>query len=144
MRTARPAVVTALLLLAACTTHPDVRPASELRALRAERQLQPVVERVLTFRNGLLGEALDRGRLDREERAAAATREIAELTLLLDEVPAELGVDAAVDRDLARMLLDAAVFDMTLAHAKEPELRHIAGPATALAFLADPAPPSPA
>src|SRR6185436_8893738 len=114
----------------------------ELVELRAERRLAPVLDRVISFRDGLLREALDRGRIDREDRADAAKHEIAELTLLLDAVPPDLDVDAAVDRDIARMLLDAAVLDMTLAHAKEPELRRLAGPAMALAFLADPAPPS--
>jgi len=111
--------------------------------VRDRARLDVVVDRVLVFRDGLLGEALDLGRVDREERAAAATWQIAALSLLLDR---EQGVDveASVDRDLARMVLDGAVLDLVVAHGKEGAIRKLAGPATGLAFLVDPTPPTPA
>jgi uncharacterized protein (DUF885 family) len=100
------------------------------------------IDHVLAFRDGLLREALDRGRVDREDRAAAARRRLAELMVTL-EGTGDLDVDASVDRDLARMVLDGAVLDLAIAAEREPALRHLAGPATGLAFLADPDPPGP-
>lgn len=141
---------------AACATSPERAPAPpdpaaeheppwarELAEARAARSLGRVLDLVLAFRDGLLREATDAGRLDREDRAAAATRRIAELSLLLDRA-GPLDAEASVDRDLGRMVLDAALLDLVIAREKEPLLRRLAGPATALAFLADPEPPSPA
>ena len=61
--------------------------------------------------------------------------------MLLDHA-GDLDVEASVDRDLARSVLDGAVLDLAIAHDRETPLRHLAGPATALAFLGDPAPPT--
>jgi uncharacterized protein (DUF885 family) len=105
------------------------------------RRLDRLLDDVLEFKGDLLAEALDRGRVDREDRAAAATRRIAELSLRLEREP-DTDVDADVDRDLGRMILDAAVLDLALAHDEEPTLRRLAGGATALAFLSDSAPPN--
>jgi hypothetical protein len=107
------------------------------------RRLDVVVDRVLVFKDGLLGEALDMGRVDREQRAAAATWQIAALKTLLDG-QSDVDLEASVDRDLARMVLDGAVLDLVIARGKEKEIRALAGPATGLAFLAEPDPPSPA
>jgi uncharacterized protein (DUF885 family) len=116
-------------------------PDSLLQDVREARRLDFVLDQVIEFRSGLLSEALDRGRVDREDRADAASRRLAELSLLLDRTRVA-DVDSEVDRDLGRMVLDAAIHDLALAHARETALRHLAGGATALAFLADPAPPS--
>ena len=143
MRTAlRAALVVCLGLAAGCATPPAPPPPRESPA-QAARRLDAALDDVLSFRDGLLREALDLGRLDRADREAAATREIAALTLVLDGFP-DLDVDGAVDRDLARMVLDGAILDLALARAKEQDVRRLAGPATALAFLAEPDPPSPA
>jgi uncharacterized protein (DUF885 family) len=141
-RTIRRGLVVALALAAGCATHADPGPPREVVQARAARDLGVVLDRVLTFRDGVLAEALDRGRVDREDRAAAAERGIAELSLLLER-SGDLDTDAAVDRDLAQSVLDGAVLDLAIAHEREPSLRKLAGPATALAFLADPAPPTP-
>jgi uncharacterized protein (DUF885 family) len=130
---------------AACATTSDAPPPSTPvdAPVRDRARLDVVVDRVLVFRDGLLGEALDMGRVDREDRAAAATWQIAALSLLLDREQG-VDVDASVDRDIARMVLDGAVIDLVNAHGKEAAIRRLAGPATGLAFLADPAPPTPA
>jgi len=130
---------TSIALLAACAATSASSPPTP--PVRDARRLDVVVDRVLVFRDGLLGEALDKGRVDREDRAAAATWQIAALTLLLDREK-NLPVEASVDRDLATMVLDGAIVDLALAHEREPAMRRLAGPATGLAFLSDPAPPS--
>jgi uncharacterized protein (DUF885 family) len=142
-RTIRRALVVALAFAAGCgtTPAPDAAPPREVVQARDARKLDVALDRVLTFRDGVLGEALDRGRVDREDRAAAATRTIAELALLLEH-SGDLDVESSVDRDLAQSVLDGAVLDLVIAHEREPALRRLAGPATALAFLADPAPPT--
>jgi uncharacterized protein (DUF885 family) len=145
MRLVRSAAPVLVALSAACATTLESSPAPTPVAptVRDRARLDVVVDRVLVFRDGLLGEALDLGRVDREDRAAAATWQIAALSLLLDREDG-VDVDASVDRDLARMTLDGAVIDLAIAHDKEAAIRKLAGPATGLAFLADPAPPSPA
>src|SRR5262245_20080426 len=137
-------------LTASCASHaaaplhetaPPARDDTELVRAQDARRLNVTLDHVLDFREGLLREALDRGRVDRAEMADAAKRRLAELMLMLDAA-GEIDVVAAVDRDLARMVLDGAVLDLAIAAEREPALRHLAGPATALAFLADPDPPS--
>jgi uncharacterized protein (DUF885 family) len=141
----RPTLLALLLAVAACATSTPTQPAAAPRAWSAAdaRRLDLLIDRVLKFRDGVLAEALDRGRVDREDRASAATRQMAELTLLLDG-ERDLDVDSSVDRDLARMIVDGAILDLAIAHDEEPTLRELAGAATGLAFLADPSPPSPA
>lgn len=122
---------------------PMAPPQDDTALVRAQdaRRLDIAIDHVLAFRDGLLREALDRGRVDRDDRAAAAKRRLAELMLMLDAT-GDLDVEASVDHDLARMVLDGALLDMAIAAERETALRHLAGPATALAFLADPDPPS--
>jgi uncharacterized protein (DUF885 family) len=139
----------AAALVAACASHAaaplhDTAPPrddTELIRLEDARRLDIVIDHVLDFREGLLRESLDRGRVDRADRASAAKRRLAELMLMLDAT-GDLDVEASVDRDLARMVLDGAVLDLAIAAERESVLRKLAGPATALAFLADPDPPS--
>lgn len=140
--------VPALALLASCsapsaTTLSGAPPKddSELVRVTGALRLGFTLDHVLAFRDGLLREALDRGRVDREDRAAAAKRRLAELMLMLDAA-GDLDTDASVDRDLARMVLEGAILDLAIAAEREHVLRQLAGPATGLAFLADPDPPS--
>jgi uncharacterized protein (DUF885 family) len=144
----RAIAASALALLASCSSPTDAaipatpsRNDTELVRATAALRLARTLDHVLAFRDGLLREALERGRVDRAGRAEAATRRLAELMLMLDAA-GDLDVEASVDRDLARMVLDGAVLDLAIAAEREPALRHLAGPATALAFLADPDPPS--
>src|SRR5262245_56283890 len=98
---------------AAAPLHETAPPRDDTALVRAEdaRRLNVVVDHVLDFREGLLREALERGRVDRADRASAAKRRLAELMLLLDAV-GDLDAEASVDRDLARMVLDGAVLDL--------------------------------
>lgn len=144
----RPALRLTACILAVCAAGcaSPVSWSSQLREVDLARHaldLSRATDDVLEFRDGLLSEAKDRGRVDREDRAEAAKRRMAELMLMLDRV-GDLDVDASVDRDLARSVLAGAVLDLAIAHDREPAIRHLAGPATALAFLADPEPPTPA
>ena len=146
--TRRIALLAALTLAASCSaTAPapvvttETRDDDALTRATDALRLDVTIDHVLAFRDGLLHEALDRGRVDREDRTDAAKRRMAELMLMLDEAGV-LDVEASVDRDLARMVLDGAVLDLAIAAEREPTLRHLAGPATALAFLADPEPPN--
>jgi uncharacterized protein (DUF885 family) len=128
---------------AAAPTGASAPPPEDAALVRSEdaRRLGIAIDHVLAFRDGLLHEALDRGRVDREDRAAAAKRRLAELMVMLDAA-GDLDVEASVDRDLARKVLEGAVLDLAIAAEREPALRHLAGPATALAFLAEPDPPN--
>ncbi len=128
-------------LAAGCASAAKPAPSRDVTEARDALRLSRVIDDVLDFRDGLLSEARDRGRVDREDRAEAAKRRMAELMLMLDRV-GDLDVDASVDRDLARSVLAGAVLDLAIAPEREPTLRRLAGPATALAFLADPAPPT--
>ncbi len=132
--------VVALALLGSCvSTEPLER---ELAAATQARRLTLVLDRVLAYRDQALAEALERGRIDRTERAAAARRSADDLEAALRAFDADaLDTDAQVDRDLGLFLLARARAEMDLADAREPLLRALAGPATAVAFLADPTPP---
>ena len=137
-------LLAAAAALPACTTVIVSQPTleRELAAVRERERLDAVVGRVLVFRDGLLGEATDRGRIDREERAEAAEQAATLLRATLAGVhDGRLDGEGRVDRDLASFLLDAAEEDIRLAALDESRLSALAWPADALQWLAVPGPP---
>ncbi len=141
---ARAALVLVLLSgTAACTTVTVSQPTLErdLSAALEGRRLDGVAERLIRFRNGILSEALDRGRLDRPDRAAAATRAAGDLRREIEGVHrGRLDREGRVDLDLSLFLLDQAAGDLRLADGAEERLARHSGDAAAAAFLAAPGP----
>jgi len=115
----------------------------QLAAALEGRRLGEVASSTIRLRDDVLQEALDRGRIDRADRAAAARRAIAEARASLAAVHrGRLDREGAVDADLVAFLLDGAEEQMRLADLEEPRIAALAGPAGAAAPLARPGPPS--
>ncbi len=144
--TAAAVALAGLLGPGGCASVPEAPPAVE-RALASAleaRRLDAAAGRVLRFRDGLLGEATDPGRIDRVDRAAAARRTIADLRASVADVHrGRLDAEGRVDLDLALFLLDGAEERIRLADMDEGRVVANASPAQeAMAGAAPDAPPT--
>ncbi|MHC4821714.1 MAG: DUF885 domain-containing protein [Planctomycetota bacterium] len=131
-------------LLASCTTVEVSQPTleRELAAVKEQQRLDRVARRVLHFRDGLMKEALDRGRIDRVERAEAAAWGMARLREELAAIHRDrLDNEGRIDLDVAGWLLDASEEYMRVATLDDRRLGQLAAPASELSRLAAAGPP---
>jgi uncharacterized protein (DUF885 family) len=147
VRLASPAAATLALLvgLSGCTTVVVSEPGLErdLAAALEARRLDAAAAGIVRFRDGLLAEAQDLGRIDRADRAAAARWRAADLRAGLADVHRDrLDREGRVDLDIARFLLDGAEARLRLADAEEKALPEAALPLEQFQWLAKPGPPT--
>jgi uncharacterized protein (DUF885 family) len=131
----RTAAAAFLLLLGAapgCSTSVVVAQPTLERDLAAsleDRRLGAVADRVLSFREGLAREGADLGRLDRQDRAAAARTSMAGLRVDLAAVHrGRLDIEGRADLDIALFLLDQAEEEIRLADGDEERIAGLARP----------------